>query len=83
MGMKEDSEGRAVIDCTTLLLDSAAFLVEVVKIGGEREEEPLEVVKEEALVAALDAQEGGTLGEGGDGEAGSGRAGQGAGGWTR
>ena len=59
MGMKEDSEGRVVIDCTTLLPDTATFLVvEVVEIGGERVEEPREVVKEEkneeALAAALD-----------------------------
>ena len=33
MGMKEDSEGRVIIDCTTLL-----------KIRGERVEEPREVV---------------------------------------
>ena len=45
--MKEDSKGRAIIDCTTLLPDSAAFPTEVVKIGGERVEEPGEVVKEE------------------------------------
>ena len=60
MGMKEDSEGRAIIDRTTLLPDSAAFPPEVVKIGRERVEEPGEVVKEEkkeeALVAALDVK---------------------------
>ena len=60
MGMKEDSEGRAVIECTTVLPDSAAFPAEVVKIGGERAEEPVEVVKEEkkeeALVVALDVR---------------------------
>ena len=46
MGVKEDSEGRVVIDCTTLLPDTAAFPIEVVKIGGKRVEEPVEVVKE-------------------------------------
>ena len=60
MGMKEDWEGRVVIDCTTLLPDSAAFPAEVVKIGEESVEEPREVVKEEkkeeALVAALDVK---------------------------
>ena len=60
MGVKEDSEGRAVIDCTTLLSDGATFPAELVKIGGERVEEPVEVVmeeeKEEALVAALDVK---------------------------
>ena len=60
MGMKEDSEGRVVIDCTTLLPHSAVFLTEVVKTGGERVEEPVEVVKEEkkeeALVATLDVK---------------------------
>ena len=56
IGMKEDSEGRVVINCTTLLPDSAAFPAEVVKIGGERVEEPVEVVKEEALVATLDVR---------------------------
>ena len=87
MGMKQDSEGRVVIDCTTLLPKSAAFPTEMVKIGGERVEEPREVVKEEeALVAALDVRvlhrRVGHLGNGGDGEVGSGGAGQGAGGWA-
>ena len=58
MGMKDDLEGRAVMDCTTLLPDSATFPTKVVKIGGERVEELVEVVKEEkkeeAFVAALD-----------------------------
>ena len=49
MGMKEDSEGRVIIDCTTLLPNSASFPAEVVKIGGG-------VVKEEALVTALDVR---------------------------
>ena len=33
MGMKEDSEGRAVIDCTILLLDRATFLAEVTRLS--------------------------------------------------
>ena len=60
MRMKEDSGGRAIIDYTTLLPDSAAFPAEVVKIGGERVEEPRKVMKdekkEEAFVAALDVK---------------------------
>ena len=43
MGMKEDSEGRVVIDCTTLLPDCAAFPA----IGGKKSEDPEEVAKEE------------------------------------
>ena len=44
--MKKDDEGRAVIDCTTLLQGRAAFLAEVVEVGGEQEleVEPLRVV---------------------------------------
>ena len=53
MGMKEDSEGPVIIGCTTLLRESAAFPAEVVKIGGERVEEPGEVVKEEKKEEAL------------------------------
>ena len=34
MGMKEDSEGRVVIDCTTLLPHCAAFPAETVEVGG-------------------------------------------------
>ena len=60
MGMKEDSEGRAIIECTTLLSDCAAFPAEVVEIGGEKVEEPEEVAteekNEEALVAAIDVK---------------------------
>ena len=60
MGMKEDSEGRVVIDCTTLLPDCAAFPAETVEVGGEKSEEPEEVAKEEekeeALVAAIDVK---------------------------
>ena len=39
MGMKEESEGRVVIDCTTLLPDYAAFPAETVEIGGKKSEE--------------------------------------------
>ena len=60
MGMKEDSEGRVVIDCTTLLPDCAAFPAETVEVGGgeskEQVEEVKEAEKEEALVAAIDAK---------------------------
>ena len=60
MGMKEVSEGRVIIECTTLLPDCAASPAEVVEIGGEKLEEPKEVAKEEeneeALVAALDVK---------------------------
>ena len=60
MGMKEDSEGRAVIECTTLLPDCAAFPAEVVEVGGERVEDLVEMVKEEkkeeAFVATLDVK---------------------------
>ena len=53
MEMKEDSKSRAIIDCITVLPDSAVFPAEVVKIGGERVEEPGEVVKEEKKEEAL------------------------------
>ena len=60
MGMKEDSEGRAVIDCTILLPNRAAFLAEVVEARGETVgnlvEDLVEVKKEkkeEAFVTAL------------------------------
>ena len=43
MGMKEDSEGRAVIDCTILQPDRADFLAEVVEGGGENVDKLVEV----------------------------------------
>ena len=60
MGMKEDSEGRVVIDCTTLGPDCATFPAETMEVGGEKSEEPEEVAKEEekeeALVAEIDVK---------------------------
>ena len=61
MGMKEDSEGRAVIDCTILLPDHAAFPAEVVEVGGEKVDKLVEDLvevkkekkKEEDFVTAL------------------------------
>ena len=50
MGMQEDSEGRAMIDCTILLPDCATSLAEVVEVGGEKVDklvEDLVEVKEE------------------------------------
>ena len=43
MGMKEDSEGRVFIDCTTLLPDCVTFPAETVEVGGEVSKEPKEV----------------------------------------
>lgn len=55
LGMKEDQEGTAVIDCTTLLPSRAPFPTEVVEVGrkNEQELEPARVTKVVAVPARV------------------------------